>query len=80
MIELKHRDEQIELGKRTYVPCTLTATCPRCGGVASKDFGKAYLSYPCTNSPFECSVWCESCDEPVEVKVKLVLRLRLELA
>lgn len=58
--------------KRFYLAGTIIeGTCPNCGEHIKHDLGDQYLSYPAMNTPFKESVYCEECDEEVEVTLQL---------
>lgn len=69
----------VELDKRTYLPgVVMTATCPKCGGKAERDFEDFEMSYPTTNKQYEISGCCEDCWEDVYLG-KITLQLVVEV-
>ena len=68
----------VQLDKRTYLPFTVTADCPKCGVASVRDLMQRYLSYPVLGSP--CSVYheCEACGQ--EWSSMVVVNLTLEAA
>lgn len=48
-----------ELRKRTYLPSTIHATCPKCGDHVMRDFRECYLSYPTVGVATELELECE---------------------
>jgi len=57
-VKIRYLDEQVELGKRTYLPIIVTDTCPTCGDVRANDLRDMPLDYPCVNGEVEISFVC----------------------
>jgi hypothetical protein len=74
--------------KRFYIPITVTAKCPHCGLMVTKNLASetGYLSYPKLNVPFDLSMYHViehdegMRDEEHDWKVSVILRVALEAA
>lgn len=58
--------------KRTYLPFTITATCPACGVETEQNLDEDYLSYPLLSVDEEVGFYCE-CEHEWDVTIKLNL-------
>lgn len=72
----------VGVAKRTYLPFTITASCPKCGTVTHVDLspgnqGDHYLSYPKVGKPSSLYLSCsnEACGHDWETQVVLNVTL-----
>lgn len=71
----------LEFPKRTYVPFTITAQCPKCGATMSRDLSDDYLLSPTLDEVHEVGLYHETDDEEDhELIVKVVLGVTLKLS
>jgi RecJ-like exonuclease len=71
----KHTELNI---KRFYLPITLTAICPECGGKGEHDHTQQYISDPECGTKESIPFLCEKCDEWFDKEYMFNLIVELE--
>jgi len=71
-------DVEIEV-KRLHLPYIIKFNCPTCNQNLTVDLDMDYLSYPTVGIPNVTGAYCDTCDEYVEVDIKLNLDLEVDL-